>query len=377
MVNFLKKLYLKHIAPQYCENVNGTQYNQNCLLIYIVNPFIVKRINPGHQNQWQVTDLARVIGEFGYNVDVMNYHYNQRVKLTKKYQLIVDLHPGLNNIYRDYVAPDNLKVAYVTGSNPAFSNRAELKRIEALFARTGVKIKPRRYAVPFDKAELESFDAMFFIGNQYNLRTFAEFNIKKTYLIKNTGHLFLRNEDFSKKSPCNFLFLGGTGQVHKGLDLLLDVFAANRHLNLYVCSDFRSEKDFFALYQEKLLHSKNIFPLGFIDISSQKFSQICATCSFVVLPSCSEGIAGSVLAGMSAGLVPIVSRESGFEPDEVHYLDDLSLTGIADSLNCFAQKSMDWIQLEGMKAMEIIKTRYNEKNFTDSIRAAMTGLLTK
>lgn len=376
MLTSLKKLYQKYVAPQFCENVNNTCNPKNCLLIYLVSPFIKKTVSLTHQNRWQIKELVRIIGEFGYNVDVMNYHYNHRVKLTKKYDLIVDIHPGLNENYQNNLAADCLKVAYITGSNPSFSNAAELDRIEALYSRTGVRVKPRRYASPFNKTQLESLEAMFFIGNKYNLKTFAEFDLKKVFFIKNTGYQFLRSTDFARKQPQKFLFLGGAGQVHKGLDLLLDVFVANRHLNLYVCSSFGSERDFFELYKETLLHSGNIFPVGFVDVGSKKFSQLCAICSFVVLPSCSEGIAGSVLAGMSAGLVPIVSRESGFEADEVHYLDDLTVTGIADTLNFFAQKPMNWIQNEALRAMDIVKDRYSEKNFSESVRAAMTGLLT-
>jgi hypothetical protein len=346
------------------------------LLIYLVSPFLKKKPGLAHQNRWQIKELARVIGEFGYNVDVMNYHYNHRVKLTKKYDLIVDIHPGLNNIYHHNIASGGLKVVYITGSNPSFSNSAELSRIESLFLRAGVRVHPRRYVPPFAKSQIESFDAMFFIGNEYNLKTFDEFNIKRTYFIKNTGHQFLRNIDFSRKQPRNFLFLGGAGQVHKGLDLLLDAFSVNRHLNLYVCSSFSSEKDFFELYKDVLLHSSNIFPVGFVDIASKKFRQLCAVCSFVVLPSCSEANAGSVLTGMSAGLVPIVSRESGFEADEVHYLDDITVPGIAGTLNLFAQKPTDWIQNEALRAMNIVRDRYSEKNFTESVKAAMTGLLT-
>lgn len=370
----LEILYHRFFAYKTHENVNGTTYDKQCLLLYITRPFWGKTINRSHQNQWQARELARIIGEFGYNVDVIHYR-DTEAKLKKKYDLIIDLHPGLNDVYKNFMSDSCIKVAYMTGSNQSFANKAEAERIEALFRRKGVRLMQRRYYRPFKKSEFESFDAMFFIGNSYNLKTYSEFNLKSVSFIKNTGYDFLKNTDFSKKSSQNFLFLGGPGQIHKGLDLLLDIFGVNKHLNLYVCSRFKRERDFYKLYKKALLHTDNIFPIGFVNIAGRKFKDICKLCSYVVLPSCSEGIATNVLTGMSAGLVPIASRECGFEDDEVHHFEDNSIDCIEETLNFFAQKTPEWVRAESMKAMEIVQTRYSEKNFSDSVRAAMRGLL--
>ncbi len=371
----IKKIYIKLFGWGLIENVNSTNFNKNCLLCYIVIPFQTDVFENYHQNQWQVKELAKIIGEFGFNVDVINFD-DKKARLTKKYDLIIDVHPGLNNVYKNFMSDSCVKIAYITGSNPSFSNKAEMERLNALFKRRGVYLKQRRYAPPFDKKELESFDAIFFIGNSYNLKTYDEFNLKKIFFIKNIGYDFLKNDDFSQKSARSFLFFASGGNVHKGLDLLLDVFSKKKHLNLYVCCPLK-EKDFCKLYKKELFQTNNIFSIGFVDIQSERFRKILKLCSYTVMPSCSEGIAGSVLTAMSAGLIPIVSKECGFNDDEVYHLNDCSIECIAETINTFSQMPINWVIHESIKTMKTVQTRYSKNNYSESVRIAMREMLSK
>lgn len=352
------------------ENVNGTKFGKNCLLLYITIPFKERHFPDTHQNLWQAKELAKVIGEFGYNVDVVNYKA-KKIKCDKKYDLIVDIHPRSTNIYSGLLAEHCIKIAYITGANPEFCNSAEQGRIEDLFRRRGVRVRERRRVPLLEKDVLESFDAMFFIGNGYNLNSFRGYDFRRVFFINNTGYDFLFNGDFSEKSPTNFLFLASSGQVHKGLDLLLEVFANNKHLNLFVLSLYEKEEDFCKVYEKELFNSPNIHPKGFLDIKSDEFRSVINKCSYVLMPSCSEGISGSVLTAMSAGLIPIVSRECGFEDDEVYHLEDSSLESISNSIESFSRKPLKWIADESKKAVGIVKNRYSENNFRESITTAL------
>ena len=343
-------------------------------MLYVLEPFKAASVNINHQNQWQARELARIVGEFGFNVDVIRFDA-KRVKLHKMYDLVIDVHPGMNDCYRQHMNKGCRKVAYITGSNPSFSNLAEDQRLDSLCDRRGKKLKRRRYAPPFSKGGLEGFDAMFFIGNHFNLETYSEFNLKQVCFIRNTGICGFETSEYSQKSPRNFLFLASGGQVHKGLDLLLDVFSKNRDLNLFVCSSFKSEWDFCRLYRQELFQSSNIHPVGFINIESDVFRDLCRKCSFIVLPSCSEANAGSVLTGMAAGLIPIVSRECGFSEDEVHYFKDCSLPTITETVRDFAGKGMEWVECESLKTTQLVLERYSPCNYSESVRMALDQVL--
>lgn len=355
----------------FLENVFDKSYNLNCLIVYITHPFI-KGINNSHQNSWQVVELAKIVNEFGYNVDVIDYNY-VKSNFDKKYDMLIDLHPRDNVVYNKFLKENCIKIAYLTGSNPSFSNIAEEDRINNVYKRHGQKLLCRRYAELISK-RIETYDAAFFIGNKYNLRTYTEFKMPPVYFIKNTGYDF----KFSNKNrkANNFMFLASLGQVHKGLDLLLDIFANTcKDCNLYICSNFKEELDFCDLYKNELYNTPNIIPIGFLDINSEEFKNISEKCAYMIMPSCSEANAGSVLTAMSAGMIPIVSRECGFEDDEVIHLDDCSLACIEKFIKFYSVEDEKSIKDESDKAVKIVKERYSNDNFRKSIRNGLMGVL--
>ena len=122
----LKKVIVKISGRKYLINVNKHNHGKNCLLMYITEPFLDKENLNTHQNQVQVIEMSKIIGEFGYNVDVIDYN-NEKVKLDKKYDLILELHPGLNEVYKMNINEGCKKIAYITGSNPSFAYEREKK----------------------------------------------------------------------------------------------------------------------------------------------------------------------------------------------------------------------------------------------------------
>lgn len=358
---------------EFISNVYKTHYERNCLIVYITAPFR-KGVSFSHQNSWQTVELARAISSFGYNVDVIDYDYT-RDNFLKKYDLLLDLHPRDNSVYQTSLKTDCIKIAYMTGSNPSFSNNAEKSRLDNLTKRKNKRLIQRRSAALISR-KIEKYNAMFFIGNKYNLKTFSEFKLPPVYFIKNNGYQL--NIDESKRSAKNFCFFASFGQVHKGLDLLLDVFAHKcTDCNLYICSSFEEEEDFCDLYNKELYKTKNIFPIGFVDIKGEQFKEVVEKCSYMIMPSCSEGLAGSVITAMSAGLIPIVSRECGFEDDEVIHLQDCSLECLEKTVNKYSEKNREWIDNESMRARRIVEERYTKNNFTESIVVALENVLLK
>jgi glycosyltransferase involved in cell wall biosynthesis len=213
------------------------------------------------------------------------------------------------------------------------------------------------------------------VGDQYTLRSYDEFQLPPVQLIPNTGYPALFNEDQSGRSPTSFLFLGSVGQVHKGLDILLEVFAKRPSLQLFVCGHFAQESDFCRAYRRELFTTPNIVPLGFLDIRSDRFREVASRCSFVVMPSCAEGMSGSVLTGMSAGLVPIVSRECGLSGRGIHHFADCSVEGVADAVEQLSTRAPSWIAEAGRAAMQLVRDQYSPAHYSAALIEAMTRLL--
>lgn len=373
----MRKWYLSIRGRTIAYNVHGTQYEKNCLIQYIAEPFVEHnetRRNT-HQNQWQVLALAEEVGKFGYNVDVRDFDEQRGLK--SNYDLVIDIHPGLNDTYKPRMNDGCRRIAYLTGMNPSVANKNEQIRLDAVAERRNVFLPTERHAVPISR-EIETFDAFFFIGNAYNLKSFDEFCLPPVYFIKNTGYTFPFTIKTENKDAWKFLFFASSGQVHKGLDLLLEIFGQKDFpFELYICSTFQSEKEFCELYKKELFHTPNIHAVGFVDIMGEQFRGISEQCSFTILPSCSEGVAGSVLTAMSAGIIPIVSRECGFEDDEVVQLRDCELNTIEAAIRYYGEKDITWIEKESYRVRQIVKDRYSGEAFVQSVRDALQNVLGK
>jgi glycosyltransferase involved in cell wall biosynthesis len=121
-------------------------------------------------------------------------------------------------------------------------------------------------------------------------------------LKKNTNYV-------PKKSE--FLWFFGSGVVHKGLDLLLEVFSKYGEFTLHVVGKVDREPDFMSIYRHELTALPNIRMHGPLRIDSERFREIIRDVFCFIAPSCSEGLSPAVVTCMQIGLYPVLSRDTG------------------------------------------------------------------
>lgn len=266
-----------------------------------------------HSNAWESAEIARIFNRYGYAVDAISWDDRSFVS-ERNYTVVFDIH---RNLLRCSL-PGTNKIFHVTGSNPAFSNRAEQERIDALLRRRGVAVAPRRYVSEKDLelfcGNLEAADSVTLIGNETTAASFPDHLRHKLTLVTPTGsHLSMVRDPKKTVIRKEFLWFNGTGAVHKGLDLVLEVFARNPKIVLHVIGPYRKERDFTAAYAHELTKCPNIISHGFLSPSSRKFQKIAGSALGFISPSCSEGISTSAITCMQYGLVPILSKYSGID----------------------------------------------------------------
>lgn len=370
----LIKLMITHLkGNDNIINLYNTKHEKNALIKYIVYPFFSDNKYEKHQNEWQVKEIARVIGAQGYNVDIVSFD-SPFIKYRNKYDLLLDIVPGTNDVSQKFLNDNCIKIAYLTGMNPSVACKNEDGRLLALKKRRGVQLSRERVANVLTK-DVEKYNAFFYIGNLYNLASYKEFNLPPVYFMRNNGYTF-DTLDLSNKDRKSFVYFASYGQVHKGLDLLLDVFAQNDFpCELYICGCVLAEKEFCNCYNQELFSTNNIHTIGFVDVGGDKFWEIMKKSTYVLMPSCSEGIAGSVLTCMSAGIIPIVSKECGFEDDEVINLPDCELTTIHDHIIEYSMKSNEWIEEKAQQVKQIADTKYSKENFTKIFERSLKSVI--
>jgi glycosyltransferase involved in cell wall biosynthesis len=162
-----------------------------------------------------------------------------------------------------------------------------------------------------------------------------------------------------------FLWFSSGGLVHKGLDLALEAFKSLPECHLVICAPVEREKDFVAAYYEELYETPNITTLGWVDIESEQFRELANSCVAMIHLSCSEGGAPSIKTCMHAGLIPIVSYESGVDMHDFGFcLTDCSINNIKDIINHVSTLSYEKLEERTSKAWQFARQNYTRENFS-------------
>jgi hypothetical protein len=355
--------------------VAGAGAPRHALLLYTVGAFRAPAAPATHQNIAQQRELARALAELGHEVDVVDFDERRRDLLRHDYDLVVDLHPVEHPLYEGRLRPGAKRICYITGSDPRFSNAAEAARLADLERRRGVRLLPRRRCPPFPQRSIESFDAFFCFGDDATLATYAGYRLPPSHRLPNHGYDDVIPTEAARRDPRRFLFLGGNGQVHKGLDLLLELFAGEPDLELVVCSPFRAERDFARAYRQELSGTRNIRAVGAVEVKSAAFRELQAGCGAMILPSCSEGQAGSVSTAFSYGLPCVVSAECGFGEPEILVLPDCRPGTLRQVVRELAAQPPERLAERAAGSLALMRRAYRPAHYAAAVRAALTQTL--
>lgn len=286
----------------------------NVLLGYIVQGFFHGEDSDlcrSHTHFWESMQIARTWRNLGYRVDVFG-NYDYRFTPSRPYDVFVGARMILEPISKQ-LPPDCLKILHIDTAHWLYHREAQYRRLRAIQRRRGVCLLPRKTLEP--NHAIEYADCATMLGNDFTESTyaFAEKTIHRIPISTVTSFPSPSNKDF-ESCRANFMWLGGTALAHKGLDLVLEAFAEMPEYHLTICGPVEGEEDdFVSAYWEELFETDNIETVGWVDVNSPEFRQIANRTLGLVYPSCSEGQSGGVVLCMHAGLIPVVSVQSGVD----------------------------------------------------------------
>jgi glycosyltransferase involved in cell wall biosynthesis len=291
---------------------------RRALLVYLPRAFALpdgdERLLT-HQNLLCCRRMAAVLGELGFVVDVADKR-DREFGPRRRYELVVSERLDWGGVDRLF-PPDAVHVFLATSLSHATHNRNLRRRHELHVARGRPRVPIRRVygeAMP----AVQAADALVGVGNAYTIGTWREAYAGPLHAFDNfafPGTLSSVPGKNFETARRRFLYFASWSQMQKGLDLLLEIFPRHPELELYVCSPFAQEPEFCAAYEEELTATPNIHAVGWVGAQSPELAELASRCAFVVHPSCSDGQAGAVVQALSAGLVPLVTRESGLDVD--------------------------------------------------------------
>jgi len=348
----------------------------NVLLSYTTLPFITKKhVLDSHTNRWECREIAHLFLKRGYTVDVINWENTSFIP-KKKYDFFFDIHKNMERL-APLLNKDCIKILHLTGSEARFQNKAEMERLLNLEKRRGVKLKPRRQVELTDPVVYADYISL--LGNKTTESTYNFKNANPCSIPLSTTHTYPSPENKNLKSAKkNFIWFGGVGAVHKGLDLVLEAFVKMPEFNLTVMGKTSNEKDFAEEYTRELYDTININYVGFIDPGSPEFKNIINSSMGIVYPSSSEGQSGAVITAMHAGLIPIISENSGVNVEDFGILlKKNTVEEIQEAVEKIASTPEDELKKKALGAWAYAREHHTRERFSKEYDAFIESLIKK
>ena len=348
----------------------------NVLLSYRTQPFLLKEEDPrmnDHITNWDCLLLGKAFLELGYSLDVIHWQNNKFLP-EKDYAFFIDVHANLERI-GTRLGGSCTKILRTVWAHWLFNNTAEYQRCLSLQQRRGVSIRPKRQLEP--ASAIEHADCAIVMGNQFTVGTYS-FVRKPIYRVPVSAQAMYPwrvGKDYERCRK-NFLWFGGYGLVHKGLDLVLEAFAGMPDLHLFVCGLIDKEGDFLKAYHRELYETENIHTVGWVDVDSPKFLEIADSCIGLIYPSCSEGQSGCVANCLHAGLLPIISYESGVDVEGFGViLDDCSVEAIRDSVHGISRLPFGELRTMSQRAWEYARSNHTLESVQAQFRRVIDDIV--
>jgi hypothetical protein len=309
-----------------------------------------------------------------YCIDIIGNNEVKGVEVikSKKYDIIF----GFGNTFyiMTQLQPEAKSILYMTEHHPTFSYVEEKKRIDYYRKRHKKKVNYLRSLMHYNENQLKPvYDAVITMSEvepllaQYK----SPYNIYPTGLVNKDFNNFPKNHFIARK---NFLWLGSFGAIHKGLDLLVDIFTERDDIILHICGLNAKEKKFLNIKD-----TKNIKDYGHININSDLFLNIVELCSYIILPSCSEGCSTSITTGMLHGLIPIVMKDTGFNRlgENVILLDDYHIEYLNEKITELSNADTVDLEMLSKRIFTFARNNFTLPAFESNFKNIFDNILSK
>jgi hypothetical protein len=349
----------------------------NALLALIIEPFLLnedQKVSSKHTNEQESLEIANVFLELGFEVDIIS-KLRQKFTPEKEYTFYVN-HRTNFETHSELLNEDCIKIVHLDVSHWLFSNFSALTRAFELRERRKIALSSFRHITENKAIELCDYATM--LGNDYTMGTYryAGKKIYRTSLPTYTTYNWPESKDFDACKN-RFLWFGSSGFVHKGLDLVLEIFSRSPHLQLTVCGPVDEDAEFRNAYNKELYETPNIATLGWVDVASPRFVEVANSHAAIVFPSCAEGSNGGVITCMQAGLIPIASVQSGVDVDPSYgfLLETSGMDEIKSSIDSVS--NMDAVTLKEMayKAWSYARENNTITAFHDDFKHAIVDII--
>lgn len=340
------------------------------LLSYLPGPLTLfpwQHFTDPHSNYWESSKIAQMFSERGYAVDVIDFK-NTAFIPRKSYIACIDIGTNLHR-FLPYLPKTCKKIIHITGAYPEFQSRQAGIRLTSFEKRRGTRITQER---PVPNASYKDADYLEGFGNKTIRESYAPLRmpIFPIPISVTTQFDFPEQKDFIA-ARTNFLWFGGSGAILKGLDLVLEAFAELPEYTLHIVGPVIHEEKFKRTYARELsLPNIRLYPRpqiskgGKIMVGSQPFTEITNACASIVYPSASEGTSGAVIQAMHAGLIPLITKETGIEEGAPGIVIEPTKENILAAVRTIATQNSDELRAHAKNVWQWVRAHHTKETFS-------------
>jgi len=318
-------------------------------------------------------EIARALNDLGYVVDMVSF-YDKEFRPSRDYDLFVG-HGSYNfRQIAEALAPTTPKVYYATGSYWRFFVQETEERYTRFCSSNRLsreEVGSRRDPLDQDY-NLSIVDLLICMGEK-TAATFAS-AAKRIAPINNAAYLDDSLSGLSRdweNASKHFLYYGGTGNIVKGLDLLIEAFAQEPECHLHLYTPL--EDEILRAYRREL-SSPNIHYANHLRFSKKRFRQLIQSCAFSVQCGFTTGQTTSMIASMGYGLVPVMNRDASIASPCV-LIEGNTVPAIRAAIREASQLPPAKICGLSQEVKENFSTSHTPDAFRKGIRNALAGLL--
>ena len=358
----------------------GDTFRGKALLTYIAQPFL-----PGydttlahtHSNHWKTKAIAQCLADQSLSVDVTDWE-NLHAPPARDYDVVIGHGYGYE---ASCAKPGNNGRKIFLGATAYMDQivSAERERLRRLYERKGVRCR-RRYFARYTRDRGPAIsDALLLLGTDWVISTYPQADNRPTWRWANVvveGVECTLNRKRFDEAGQHFLWLSGYAAVHRGLDVLLEVFSVRPDLHLWICGAIGTERDFMQAYERELRHCPNIHYHGWIDVTGAQFQELTARCGYAIYPSASDAMAGSLVNLMASGLVPIMTLEAGTDSNNLGMvIPDCQPAAVGEIVDRAAQVAPKCLQDDAEQVESFARARYSKRAFIEAMDVCFRGVL--
>lgn len=321
-----------------------------------------------HTNRYELFQIINALIRLDCCIDVCGNGEEEAKQYieTKQYDAII----GLGEMFR-YACKHSraYKILYMTENPYYISYQREKERVDYFKQRTGKEVPLFRTGMFFKENDEGMADAIICMGEE---KYFEHLGVPVKRILPSA---FLNEEfcDYSKRKKENFLVFGTDGFIHKGNDLLVEVFNRHPEWTLYMCGYNVSG----TIENLGLKKSENIIDCGYIQVNSDKFKELAELCTFIILPSCSEGLSTAVLTGMRHAMIPIITKGNGLDkfPEYCLYFDGYQVEDIEEKIQQAVRMPEEEILQMQKRIDDFSNSKFTLETFTEQIYIVFKQLI--